>query len=381
MKLRIFSSILLLLFIISCGGDKAKEKKAQKTLVKRPPKYVILVIDISSSMSRPAKNIFPKVKESVQRFLDPLQSKDIVQIITFAKNTKIYPPNIIRTEDSKSPIVHQLEQLKANGTATYTSLMIKRLFDLSKKIKQEYPNYFVQAVVFSDGYDYPPKGKRRISINEYAKKDSKAGISDWFVHYIALGILDKKVAQKLKTIAPKTKFHKIDIDKKNKDSKNNLNKVTENINKKDDKEIKKHYKEETNWFTHPIAIVIYLLLIGLIVAFILWRRKQLILEGYLAFWKTEDYRPETLVFNMTELQKGKILIGRDAKTTDLEIPDFNSREPIMVYAAFENSQIVPKIKWNAKTKRNFKFHVSLNSNFLSDGDIFSAGNYTFKYNK
>ncbi len=386
--------VLLMVFLLaasSCGGDDKKENKEPQ---RQASKYLLLVIDTSSSMSLP-KDIFPEVKNAIEKFIQPLRPNDIVQIITFAKKANVYPPIKIKSDDSKEPILSILRGFKADGQATYTSLALKYLVDMSADIRAQYPNHYFSAVVLSDGKDNPPGGKRRIDLKKYTEKNPQNNIQDWFVHYIALGTVDKRLAKELTQVAPKTKYHKVDIAKKKenkkdtaKDKKNeqkDLEKVITQIDKDVNQGIQKEEDKKRTCFycllTHPVAFVLYILIALIILGILYWRKKNLILEGYLAYWKTEDYKPETHVFSLSELHTNKILIGRRGKNAELEINDFSSREPIYIFAASADGNIVPKIKWKAKTKRNFKYHVARTEKHLSDGDIFSAGNYTFKYSK
>lgn len=383
-KQRVFSTFLLLLFWSLLAGcseepDKQQDPKAQQTQNQKPPKLLILVVDTSSSMSYHKNNIFPQVKKSLKKFIHPLDKGDVVQLVTFDRKTKIFPPIPIKSEDSKEPILKILEGFEAKGEATYSSLMIKNLYQLSQKLQEDYPSHETTAVVLSDGYDKPPKGAKRINLNKYANENPDAPFKDYFVHYIALGVLDKKIAQDLKNVAPKTKVHKIDRDKEEDKEKagEELDKVVKTIDKQESTPAQ---EEGPSLWLHPIAITIYILIIVIAALIYYWLKKKLILEGYLAYWKTEENNPETLIFNLSEKKKGKIAIGRGPKN-ELNIKDFSSREPMILYAAFSHSRVVPKLKWKLKNARNFKSHVASHREHISDGDIWSAGNYTFKYTR
>jgi hypothetical protein len=310
-------------------------------------------------------------------FITPLQANDMVQLITFDLDVNIFPPIKIKSEDTKDAVIKMIQGIKADGQATFTSLMLKKLFIEAKKINADYPNYYVSAVVLSDGYDWPPQGQRKIDIKDYVSKDEKSSMKDWFVHYIALGVLDKKVGEDLKKLAPKTKLKKIEISdiKDKKELPTEVKKIDQEVEKKI---IQEEEAKPLIWL-NPVAIILYIILIGGITYFFIWRQKKLVMVGTLAYWNNSKEKEEATVIDFLNHKKSKFAIGRE-KSNNLYLSDFSSKIPLIIKAQMKNSFIVMVLDWKGKNRRLLKFHTQSRKDRLSDGDLFSLGNYSFRYN-
>ncbi len=369
----LISLLLSLVLLLSCSGEDKKKIEQQK-IAKRPEKAVIIVLDISTSMRSPGSNIFDEVKKSLEKFIHPLQPGDIVQFATFAEDVKIFPEIIIKSEDTKEPILKIISSFEANGQATYTSYMLAKIYDQYKKLKASYPNHYISAIVLSDGYDKPPQGRKRISLKDYIKKDSKETIEDWFVHYIALGVLDERISKDIKAAIPKATVQKIDIQKDPK-ADNKISEVTEKLDKKIDEDIVA--ADSSNFWTYFLIFVAILLviLIILLILYLNWRRKKLILKGYLTYWNNERYKDEPRLLSIMDRKSLSIGLGEE---NDLSIPEFSLKTPVIINPKFMQGKVVPVIDLKKLNKRNFKMHTG-NRPYLIQGDIFSVANYSFKY--
>lgn len=375
-----YLTALLIAFSLSfssCGGDdNASNGSAQDKNETRPNKVVIISLDVSTSMRWPGSNIFSEVKESLGKFINPLRNGDIVVFMTFAQEIKVYPEIEIKSSDSKEPLLKIIQSFDANGTATYTSYMLTQLYEQYKKMKSKYPNHYITAVVLSDGYDKPPAGKKRISLKDYIRKDQQGTIDDWYIHYIALGILDKRIEKDLKSVVSKSKFHKVNIkDKKTTDQK--LTKLTEKLDKKVDEEI---VRDDENKTTNLVIIFLILLLIIAAIVIILylnWRKKKLLLHGFISFWNNTEYQPEVKMISLGDFEKKEFSMAKKAES-DLQIPDLRINQVIFIRPKFIKGKVVPIIEYKGKNRINFKMHTG-NREYLIHNDMFSISNYSFKY--
>lgn len=364
-----FIVTLLLSLLLALGVFAAKKENDEG----RPSKYLILIMDTSSSMARPSGNIFGDVKSALKSLISQLKIKDVVQLFTFDKTVNIFPAVEIKSDESKNVVMTLIDGFQARGEATFTSLMLKKLFEESPRINSSYPNHYVSAIVLSDGYDYPPKGRKSISIKDYVLKNKTSGMKEWFVYYIALGVLDKKIGRDIKKLAPNTKLKKV-VDAK--EIPGEISKADAELNK----EIREAEAARPKIWHHPIFYALILIIAGGFMIFFVWRKNKLVLNGTLAFWKNDEKDAAVEVVDLTALKKGNFSVGRE-KRLDLYLSDFQSNIPFYLKAQFRNTLVVSVMVWKARNKRIFKHHTQAKRDRLSDGDIFTYGKYSFRYNE
>lgn len=340
-------------------------------------KDVILVLDTSLSMvGYQGKNIMDDVKKSVFTYIDSLQDGDRVTFVTFDEGLKVYPQVVIDDQNDRDIVKKYISVTEAKGEWTFTLKMLQTVFGIADNLTRENqvqnpanPRNVV-IVIMSDGLDDPPPGKtkERFDLKKIAEQYSG---NDWWIYLVNLAEM-----QKSKEIAAAQQRLKDELSKV---SKNTTFIDGQNPDKAINEDLKKDIEQkEWNQFMKILPfIALIVLLLAIIILFILKRASGVKIKGSLDYWNHELLRPEVLSVSLSDLATKSILVGR-ANTSGIRIREFESRYTFTLKAVRENGVIRIKITSDEGLEVGFK-----NKDFdgyVNDGDIFSASNFSFRYN-
>ena len=340
-------------------------------------KDVILVLDTSLSMvGYQGKNIMDDVKKSVFTYIDSLQDGDRVTFVTFDEGLKVYPQVVIDDQNDRDIVKKYISVTEAKGQWTFTLKMLQTVFGIADNLTMENqvqnpanPRNVV-IVIMSDGLDDPPPGKtkERFDLKKIAEQYSG---NDWWIYLVNLAEMEKskeisaaqkKLKEELSKISENTTF----IDGQNPDKA---------INEDLQRDIE---QKEWNQFKKILPFILLILLLILIIALVLIRRASTVkVKGSLDYWNHELLKPEVLNVSLTALNIKSIPVGR-AIMTGVRIRDFESRHVFTLKAVREKGVIRIKIIADEGLEVGFK-----NKDFdgyVNDGDIFTASNFSFRYN-
>ena len=159
-------------------------------------KDLVLVLDTSLSMAGyGGKNILPRVKESLPRFIDQLEEDDSITFITFDTDVKVYPRIVIEDESNREVIKKYISMVEARGKWTYTMRMMRTVFATAQELEDEYPDRERVIVVLTDALDDPPPWHAGAHFNIKSIAEEYSG-KEWFIHFVSLGNLkqNKKIS-------------------------------------------------------------------------------------------------------------------------------------------------------------------------------------------
>lgn len=340
-------------------------------------KDVILVLDTSLSMvGYQGKNIMDDVKRSVYTYIDSLQDGDRVTFVTFDEDLKVYPQIVIDDQNDRDIVKKYISVTEAKGQWTFTLKMLQTVFGIADTLTKDNQAQTqvnprnVVIVIMTDGLDDPPpaKSKERFDLKKIAEQYSG---NDWWIYLVNLAEMEKskeisaaqkKLKEELSKISENTTF----IDGQNPDKA---------INEDLQRDIE---QKEWNQFKKILPFILLILLLILIIALVLIRRASTVkVKGSLDYWNHELLKPEVLNVSLTALNIKSIPVGR-AIMTGVRIRDFESRHVFTLKAVREKGVIRIKIIADEGLEVGFK-----NKDFdgyVNDGDIFSASNFSFRYN-
>lgn len=340
-------------------------------------KDVILVLDTSLSMvGYQGKNIMDDVKRSVYTYIDSLQDGDRVTFVTFDEDLKVYPQIVIDDQNDRDIVKKYISMTEAKGQWTFTLKMLQTVFGIADTLTKDNQAQTqvnprnVVIVIMTDGLDDPPpaKSKERFDLKKIAEQYSG---NDWWIYLVNLAEMEKskeisaaqkKLKEELSKISENTTF----IDGQNPDKA---------INEDLQRDIE---QKEWNQFKKILPFILLILLLILIIALVLIRRASTVkVKGSLDYWNHELLKPEVLNVSLTALNIKSIPVGR-AIMTGVRIRDFESRHVFTLKAVREKGVIRIKIIADEGLEVGFK-----NKDFdgyVNDGDIFSASNFSFRYN-
>lgn len=340
-------------------------------------KDVILVLDTSlSMMGYQGKNIMGDVKRSVYTYIDSLQDGDRVTFVTFDEDLKVYPQVVIDDQNDRDIVKKYISMTEAKGQWTFTLKMLQTVFGIADELTKE--NHAqsqvnprnVVIVIMTDGLDDPPPGKggERFDLKKIAEQYSG---NDWWIYLVnfaemqkskEIAVAQQKLREELSRVSENTTF----IDSENPDKA-----INEDL---------KRDVEQKEWsqFMKILPFVVLISLLVLIVLFVLIKRAAGVrVKGTIDYWNHELIRPEVLRVTLDGLEAKRVLIGR-AVTTGIKIRDFESRFNFALKAAREKGVIRIQIAAEEGLEVGFKNRDF--DGYVNDGDIFSASNYSFRYN-
>jgi len=340
-------------------------------------KDVILVLDTSLSMvGYQGRNIMDDVKKSVYTYIDSIQDGDRVTFVTFDEDVKIYPQVVIDDQNDRDIVKKYISMTEAKGQWTYTLKMLQTVFGIADTITKDNQSQSqvnprnVVIVIMSDGLDDPPpaKSKERFDLKKIAEQYSG---NDWWIYLVNLAEMEKSkeisaAQQKLKDELSKVSGNTMFID-------------GENPEKAINEDLRKDVEQkEWSQFKKILPFIILALLLILIIILVLMKRAGTVkVKGALDYWNHELLKPEVLSVSLTALNFKKIPVGR-AVTTGVRIRDFESRNVFTLQAVREKGVI--RVKITSEEGLDVGFKNKDFDGYVNDGDIFSASNFSFRYN-
>ena len=340
-------------------------------------KDVILVLDTSLSMvGYQGKNIMDDVKKSVYTYIDSLQDGDRVTFVTFDEDLKIYPQIVIDDQNDRDIVKKYISMTEAKGQWTFTLKMLQAVFGIADTLTKDNQAQTqvnprnVVIVIMTDGLDDPPPAKSREKFDLKKIAEQYSG-NDWWIYLVNLAEMQKSkeisaAQQKLKDELAKVSENTTFIDGQNPDKA-----INEDL-KRDVEQ-----KEWQQFLKILPFIVLALLLLAIIVLFILKRASGVKVKGSLDYWNHELLKPEVLRASLDNLGLKNVVIGR-VVTSGVKIREFESRYVFSLKAVREKGVIRIKIIANEGLEVGFKNKEF--DGYVNDGDIFSASNYSFRYN-
>ena len=340
-------------------------------------KDVILVLDTSLSMiGYQGKNIMDDVKKSVYTYIDSLQDGDRVTFVTFDEDLKIYPQVVIDDQNDRDIVKKYISVTEAKGQWTFTLKMLQTVFGIADTLTKDNQEQTkvnprnVVIVIMTDGLDDPPpaKSKERFDLKKIAEQYSG---NDWWIYLVNLAEMEKSkeisaAQQKLKAELSKISENTTFIDGQNPDKA---------INEDLQRDIE---QKEWSQFKKILPFIILVLLLILIIALVIIKRASGVkVKGSLDYWNHDLLKPEVLNVSLTALNIKSIPVGR-AIMTGVRIREFESRNVFTLKAVREKGVI--RIKVIPDEGLEFGFKNKDFDGYVNDGDIFSASNYSFRYN-
>jgi len=365
LKVTLHTMFLLLLSFILLRADDA---------IARERKDLILVLDTSLSMAGyGGKNIFSTVKGSLNKFIEQLDDGDSMSFITFDEEVKLYPTVLVESKNDKDILKKYISMTEAKGKWTYTYEMIAAVLKKAQEMEQKDKGRQRVIVVLTDGIDDPPPGTKKKYFN---MKDIASGYTgkDWFIYFVNLGQLknNPKFAKVQKELSESVSKHTKVVDVAGKTPEKAIEKELMRDVKADIE------KERMNFFKSPYFYAL-LAVIALIVIILLLRRiMQVKITGRLVYWDISLMDPSVRSYDLTKHNARDLVVGHGSGCA-LNIRDINIPEPFRIFARREHGEV--RIMLQAGKGYTLEFVKAEPHEYLVDGDIFKAGNYSFRYNR
>ena len=372
MKAKPFKAVLFfIMFFLMINIGLSERLFAAKS------KNVILVLDTSLSMigtggaGYKSGNIFERVKESIQKYIDQLDDGDKVTFMTFDEKVKTFPTVMVDDANDKDIIKKYISMTQATGKWTNTFLMMEKVLLKANDLEKEKGGDKRQTVIviMTDALDDPPPAsKSRLDIkkvlNPYGKKD-------WWVYLVSFN----EIKNDPRLSAVKKQFEKdlalLTKEGKVIDASGSPEKI---IGKQIPEDVK--MLESQRSFLSPWLIVVIAVLALLLVLFLIKRSSQLVLKGVIEYWNNEVLSPYIEHFDITKRHLKNLTIGKGAGC-QLNIRDFQLKSRFGLKAVREKGAIRASLL--ADQGVNIEFVNREAGAILQDGDIFKVGNFTFKY--
>lgn len=362
-------SIIIFLFIFIFIALNGKSEAGEN-------KDLILVLDTSLSMvGYGGKNIFPKVKENLPRFIEQLEEDDTITFMTFDTDVKVYPTVYIDDEHDKDIIKKYISMTEARGKWTYTSEMLRHALEKAQDLEKKDEDRQRVIVVMTDALDDPPPGNRSdtVKIREIARPYSE---KDWFILLMNFGEIKKNKAL-AKQIEGITKYTKVIDSKISEGSQKETDKDVQDAIEKDLKKNIEAMEAKKREESSPIgAIIIAILIIAAILVFLFYLKRfsQLKVYGKLDYWDHTVISPYEKSYDLTRLNQREVAIGKQG---NLRLSDIEVNDPFVIAAVRDNGEI--KLTLISGKGYNIEFVNREPGRFLQSGDMFKVANYTFRY--
>jgi hypothetical protein len=335
----------------------------------KPNKDIILVLDTSMSMLGYAggKDILIEVKKSIGNYIDKYcDDNDRVTFITFDSEVRIYPTVYVDDDNDREILKKYITMTQAKGLWTSTCDMLSSVFERGSQLEKVEKKYQVVIVIMTDGIDDPPPGvNRRCDIktlkDKYGVKDS------WWVYLLPFSDFKKSQAVKklqsdIKPIVPKVKI----IESKTPE---------EGIGTKLPSDVKKLEAEQESVIIPlmtAIAVIAFIVLLIMLVK----RFAGMKVSGRLEYWNNEVLDPYIFQYDLKRRQMREVLIGKGVGCV-IDIRDYNLKAPFLIRAERLSGAVRMKIITRGSVTIEMVNREA--GHFLNDGDMFKAGNFTFKY--
>ena len=330
----------------------------------------ILVLDTSYSMvGKGGRDIFAEVKKSLDGYIDKIQKGDSLTFITFDSGVKIYPTVSIEGQNGRDIVKKYLSMLESKGEWTYTVEMLRSVIRTAADLQAKDATRQQVIVIMTDAQDDPPPAKRKdiINIKELAKANQG---NDWFIYLLDTGDITKnpKLAKLRGDLAAVSKYTQV-VD-------TNAG-IADAVKKVSDDAAKKSAEIHRPFFLNPFFLAGLLVVIALLVIWYLLRLSKLKLNGTLEFWSNDTFHKDILTADLSTFNMRKLAVGKDGDVR-IRLKDFTSRIPVILEAASFGGRIRPMIVEALSAPVEF---VNKKTSFLTDGDTFKAGSYTFIYHE
>jgi hypothetical protein len=339
-------------------------------LFARQSKNIILALDTSMSMVGQAggKNIFENVKKSIIDYIDKnVQDGDRFVYVTFDTDAKIYPPVLVDDDNDRDILKKYISMTQATGLWTNTYKMIYRIFEEAEKLEKEKKGRKTEIVIMTDAIDDPAPGEaKKFNLVEFAQKYGKK--ADVWVYILSFTNMENSEAAKKLGVSVGQVTEKVKI-----------------IETKEPQKGKEQLVEEQkrsepyslgSKFLIPLicAIAVILLLLGII--YLIKNASTLKISGRLEYWNNEMIAPYIQHFDLSKRPAKEATIGKGFGHT-VNVRDINIKEPLAIKAVKRGSAIHMMVIGGKDTTIEMVNREP--DNILQNGDIFRAGNYTFKY--
>lgn len=354
-------------FIFNCsGGDDSGVPAGGKDM--------ILVLDTSLSMigkGGGGKNIFPKVKDSLGKFISKLDEGDTLTVMTFDTGVTTYPTVKITGDNDKNIVKQYVSLVEAKGQWTHTMKMMKTVFEKAQELEQRQTGRQQVIVVLTDGLDDPPPALRGEAFNLKKVSSAYSG-KEWFIYLVNFGELkkNKRIAQverDLKTITPNTKVIHGD--------KGPQKAIETDLQRDVDRSVAERRERDKSFFTSPLFIAIIVIVLLLVVLFFLNRYSKVKVTGSLEYYNHALLDPYVENYNLTNQHLREVLIGTVG--CNLNIRDLEVKYPVKIRAERKKGKIVLELYPPEGVVPEFVNRDA--GNFIEDGDKLVLANYTFKY--
>jgi len=359
---RILNTLVLCTVLILCN----------QSIYAKDSKNVILVLDTSLSMlGYGGKNILDKVKGSVARYIDQLEDGDQVTFISFDTEVRTYPTVMVDDQNDRDILKKYINSTEVKGKWTHTYAMIDAVFSKAELLQNEDKNRQVVIVVMTDGIDDPPPySTKHLNIEKISKRFQD---KDWWIFFVNYSDLKKdkqlasrreKLKEELKVVSEKTEI--IDVDSR----------------MPVDKGIEEVQKKEASYGGILFPLLIALLVIAGLIGILYYFKKlsELKVSGRLEYWNNELINPTIENFDLTKYLAKDIVIG-SSLGCHLNIRDFEGKSPIVISAVRGPAKEVKMALRGGGKDYAIEFKNRETGEFLEDGDVFQAKNFTFKYFK
>lgn len=357
---RYFTNLLILMLTLVCL--MAADLSAKDS---RDSKDVILVLDTSMSMiGYGGKNIFDRVKNSVNTYIDQLNDGDRVTFVSFDQYVKIYPTVIVDDNNDRDIIKKYISMTEAKGKWTHTFDMLKAVYEKSTELEKDKTRQTV-IIILTDGIDDPSPVDRKKKVNLAEIFGSAIG-TDRYVYLVNLS--DLKANQKFQKL--KAEMAKYGVNVKLLESGDDPTKGIKDVQADIDK-----IAVERRPVIWPF-LIIAIALAGLILMIIYKRISQLKVKGRLEYWNNVILKPYIQVFDISKRMSKDVFIGI-GKGTNYYINDFEGIAPFRISAVREKGNI--KMKLFPGEGNEFQYINREGGGLLENGDIFKVANYNFKF--
>lgn len=366
LKATLTTAFLLLLSFILLRADDA---------IARERKDLILVLDTSLSMAGyGGKNIFSTVKGSLNKFIDQLDEGDSMSFITFDEEIKLFPTVLVEGKNDKDILKKYISMTEAKGKWTYTYEMIGAVLKKAQEMEQKDRKRQRVIVVLTDGIDDPPPGMMKKHFNV---KDIASGYNgkDWFIYFVNLGQLkdNPKFARVKKELSENVSKHTKIVDVAGKTPEKAIeNELMRDVKADIDQ------RDRMSFFTSAYFYALLAVIALIVILLVLRRVMQVKVSGRLDYWDHTLMDPSVRSYDLSKHNARELMVGHGSGCA-LSIRDISIPEPFKLLARRGQGEV--RIMLQPGKGYTLDFVKAEPHEFLVDGDIFKAGNYSFRYNR
>ncbi|MCB1172067.1 MAG: VWA domain-containing protein [Leptospiraceae bacterium] len=379
---RILISLVLALLVLQCqqGND------------------YLLVIDTSGSMAFDvdsegvpgAGGTLNLIQSDIQDFVKKMNKGDSLTLITFDDTVHRGPRILIQKDADREAVIHQVQQLEAQGRYTDMGSMLSMLKAISSSQKEQGRQQYI--IVMSDGKDDPPPAaakRQPLELRDYSESPQGVNpaipyVDRSYVYYVSLGkmqdpelvdALSEITDQEVQVVQPgNTAANDSSGDPSDAGSQNGAGSGLTDVHSKIEKnDLAARLRYWSLWIVAVIAgILLFLLLWWLWSLF----RNRHTPQGSLVYYD------ETMGPNMKEtreldkLSRARFSIGSKSGV-DVKIRDLGIKSLFLRAGRQEGRNVL--LVWDKKNVGLFQFRKQARQGMISSGDEFKLGNCIIKY--